>query len=237
MAFPAVESSVSSGITSAASSTAVSYPATISASSLLVCVFAPDQTAGPGSFPGDWTKFADAGGADTGQTLSIWWKTAAGTEDGSTFTVTHNSTKTAAIVYSITGAADPSTRAPEASTAATDSTATSAAPDPASLTPTGGTKDYLWLAAAVIEGEQTNPPTYPTNYGSNQLTRTTGVAGGPGGNLLLSCATRNLNASSEDPGAYTFSGAGKWSAFTAAIHPAATPATGRPDRMMLMGVS
>ncbi len=58
---------------------------------------------------------------------------------------------------------------------------------------------------------------YPTNYSSNQ-TETNSV-GGSATNPTLGSATRNLNASSENPGTFTVA-SDNWAAMTIAVLPA-----------------
>lgn len=73
---------------------------------------------------------------------------------------------------------------------------TGANTDPPSLTPTGGARDYLWVA--VRTGEAAVIATAaPTSYAG--LTSATGGASG----ASTSTAERSLNAASENPGAFT----------------------------------
>ena len=97
----------------------------------------------------------------------------------------------------------------------TSVTGASSAPNPPSLTPTGGSKDYLWLA---VEGNDSSKSvsSYPTNY-TNGLNR---------GNfsVYIGSAQRALTASSENPGNFTLSGTDGWVACTVGIHPTGAPA-------------
>ena len=90
--------------------------------------------------------------------------------------------------------------------------ASSTAPNPASLTPSGGSANYLWLA--VFHAGSNQPATgYPTNYTNGQ---TIGIASS--GSATAS-AQRALTASSEDPGAFTIASSAAWAAYTVAIKP------------------
>ena len=221
MAFPVVESSAAYNAGTAAATThAVPLPATITAGSLLLMV-GRAGVVGAVTLPAGWTVVNDS--SDASDDVSFWAyrdTLAAGTEDGSTITVTHGSGKLAAITYSITGAENPATQAPQASTVAVG---TGSNPGPTIRTPTGGAKDYLWIAVGLADGEHTSPPTtIPVNYG-NSVGANTGTGGVAGTNARVYSATRNLNAASEDPGTWTTDVAVNtgWTAWTIAIHPAA----------------
>jgi hypothetical protein len=106
-----------------------------------------------------------------------------------------------------------------ATAASTADTGTDAAPDPASLTPSWGSADTLWLAVAGYDQGQTTVSAYPTNYtnGTNVRANNTGGAG-------MGYARRALAASSEDPGTFTLSTSRAHAAVTLAIRPAPPPA-------------
>lgn len=105
--------------------------------------------------------------------------------------------------------------ATQAMAASANAQATSAAPDPASLTPSWGSAKTLWIAAC---GYDSNPTVtvYPTNYTSNQSNAFADNANGAG----IGYATRELEAASENPGAFTLSFSDQWSAVTLAVRPA-----------------
>src|SRR3990167_5444039 len=219
MAFPVVATSASTTGTTATTAPAVDLPTGITSGDLLVVLFRNAANGGIGvTWPNGWTELADeasdgSGGADA---TSIAWRKADGTE-GATITLTTATQKFAALALRITGAADPTSQPPELSTVATVS---SNAPDPSSLSPTGGAKEYLWLWAGGWEGEQTSPPvSSPTNYG-DVLGADSGTAAGAASNCRVAVATRALNAASEDPPSWTISATDQWTAFTIAVHPA-----------------
>jgi len=216
MAFPVVESTATTGRTAAETTSPVSYPATVSPGALLVAIVRV-PVAGAIGWPAGWNELVEDSSDASDDVTAFAWKAAAGTEDGLTFDVTHGNGKLAGIVYSITGAEDPAVQPPQLSTVATG---TSATPDPASLTPAGGAKDYLWLWLGGWEGEQTSPPSgNPTNY-SSPLGASTGTAAAITTNCRVASAQRNLNAASEDPGSWTISVSDDWTAYTLAVHPA-----------------
>ena len=214
MAFPSIAATSTTLRSVAETTSPVNLPTGIVSGNLLL-VFVRAAAAGAVGWPAGWTElFEDASDASDDVT-ALAWRKADGTE-GATIDVTHGSAKLAALSWRITGAEDPAIQAPQFSTVATG---TSTAPDSSSLSPTGGAKDYLWLALAAYEGEQSLTPTYPTNYSSNQLTVGTGTGGAIATNCRVSGSNRTNNAASEDPGAYTISVSDDWSAWTVAIHP------------------
>ena len=225
MAFPAIESinptadsatggAATSGST-AATSHAVVMPATVSAGSLLM-VFGRVAAAGTVSATG-WTVVEDSSDAADDTTFYAYMNTlAAGTEDGSSVTFSHANGKMVATSISVTGAADPASRTPEASTVAVGTTTTV---DPTTVTPTGGAKDYLWIWFGAWDGEQTLSKTAATNY-TDRADVSSGTGGLPATNVQLKIGDRTNNAASENPGTVTLSGAPTgWTAWTIAIHP------------------
>ena len=218
MAFPQVESSATT-FGAPGASTDVNYPATVSAGATLVCLVrcALDGVIG---WPAGWNELVQSAVDASDDYMAIAWREAVGNEDGTTFAVTHGNGKSCYIVYSITGAEDPDTQPPELSSVASGVSTT---PDPTSLTPTGGAKDYLWLWLGGWEGIQTSPPAgNPTDYG-NTLGADTGTAGLGTINSRVAAARRELNVASEDPGSWTISASDDWMAWTMAIHPAGAP--------------
>jgi hypothetical protein len=229
MAFPAIESinpaadsavggAATSGSTAAASH-AVVYPATVTAGSLLMVV---GRVAGVGAVAvsgGGWTIVQDS--SDASDDVMFWMyrdTLAAGTEDGTSITVTHGTFKMVAVSLSITGAENPATQAPQSSTIAIGTNTT---PDPTTCTPTGGAKDYLWLWAGGWDGEQTLSKTQPTNF-TDRADVSSGTGGLPATNVQIKVPDRQLNAASLDAGSITLSGAPTgWTAWLLAVHPPA----------------
>lgn len=222
MAFPVVEDKIGTGGTSTASPTAVSYPATVSAGALLVCI-ARCAVVGAIGWPSGWNELVEDSSDGSDDVSAIAWKAADGSEGGTTFSVTHGTGKSAYIVYSITGAENPATQPPQISTVAVG---TSTTPNPTLLTPTGGTKDYLWLWLGCWEGEQTSPPAgNPTDY-SATLGASSGTAGAVTTNVRCASAQHTSTDSSEDAGSWTISASDDWTAWVMAVHPASVTAIG-----------
>ena len=216
MAFPVVESKVGTGRTAAETTSPITYPATISAGALLICIFR-SAAAGAIGWAAGWNELVEDSSDASDDVTAIAWRAAVGDEDGTTFNVTHGSGKATAIVYSIIGAAPPAVQPPQLSTVAVG---TRVSPNPTTCTPTGGAKDYLWLWLGGWENEQTSPPTgTPLNY-INPIGASTGTVGVVALNCRVASAQRNLNAASEDPPLWTISVSDDWSAWTMAIHPA-----------------
>jgi hypothetical protein len=203
--FPAVQDTNTSGESSDVTSHTVNLPANISAGDLLIVFFSCDANETVTWPIGDgWASIFHQTNANT---LDIGYKIADGTE-GATITVTTGSAEQSAhISYRITG--NHRYAAPEVSTGATGN---STSPNPDSLTPTGGAKDYLWIA---VEGNDAGEAAsaYPSNY-TNGQTNAVGTTGGAN----IAVARRELNASSEDPAAFTIP-LKKWIACTVAVHP------------------
>jgi len=207
--FPAVQDTNTSGESSDVTSHTVNLPANISAGDLLIVFFSCDANETVTWPTGDgWASIFHQTNANT---LDIGYKIADGTE-GATITVTTGSAEQSAhISYRITG--NHRYLAPEVSTGATGN---STSPNPDSLTPTGGAKDYLWIA---VEGNADGDvaSAYPSNYTNGQ---TNAVGTTAGANIAV--ARRELNASSEDPVAFTIP-LNKWVACTVAVHPKTAP--------------
>jgi hypothetical protein len=143
--------------------------------------------------------------------MSIAYRNADGLEGATVDVTTDNNRKSSHTSYRITG--HDSGTAPEISTGATGA---SANPDPDSLTPTGGAKDYLWLAIYGADDEQTTSA-YPTNYTDGISENSSSGSFGS----TVGSARRQLNAVSENPGTFTMSVSNQWAAATIAVHPTA----------------
>jgi hypothetical protein len=194
----------------------VSRPAGVNGQ-LTIVVIGADGTPAL-TWPTGYNQFASIS-RGTDVTLYAAYRQEDGTE-GTTFGITSGaSEKWAAVVYSISGAENPSTQVPEATTVAASATTT---PDPPSITPTGGSKDYLFIAAVLQTGEGADDDTWataaPTNF-TNLLQKTTAVAGLPGTNASLCTAQRANTTASEDPGTFTVAQSLQYAAATIAVHP------------------
>jgi len=193
------------------------------AGQLFVCLLSRTST-GTHTYPAGWTELTEQINLGDDVT-SIAYRPADGTETGTfTVTISTGTQKFAAIVWRISGACDPAIQAPQLSAPARSASTT---PNPTTVTPTGGAKDYLFLWLGAWSGEQPPPPTsQPTNYASATPDRqgaSTGTGGLPATNCRVAGTTRKVNAASEDPGSWTISASGDWIAWAMAVHPPPPP--------------
>lgn len=153
------------------------------------------------SWGGGFTETADRAGTTT-MAIGLAHKWSTGSESG-TFTVATADTSandSVTILMSIPGAH--ASTPPEVSTM---SVGTNAAPDPPALTPSWGADDTLWIAVGA-NGETATGGAYggvtasPTNYGSDFES---GITADVVGGVDVLVGFRQLNATSDDPGAFT----------------------------------
>jgi hypothetical protein len=195
----------------------------------VICTYSGTTTnAEFSSWGGSFTEFVDqASNSTTVQPIGAAHKlNATGSETG-TFTVTSaTSIRSAMFLMEITGA---HTTEPPVATAR--ATGTTSAADPAALDPANwGAEDTLWISVAVngetsLTGSFTGIASAPANYTNAVITGN--IGGDIIGALDAGVAFRQLNASSEDVGAWSLdvSAAGS-SALTIAVRPA--PDVGPP---------
>lgn len=216
MAFPAVvQTSVSTEDASNVTSHTVDMPAGITDGNLLIVVFGDDGSTTI-SWPGGWTEIAERANASNCE-MSVAYRVA-GASEPSTITVTTGAAQRSShCVYEISGAEDPATQAPQIDTTAIG---TSTAPNAASLTPTGGAKDYLYISAMVSDRNRTVDG-FPTNCPDSQINQN----GGGANSASCAMASDQVNASSFDPDAFTISASDEWVAATIAVHPGASGTT------------
>lgn len=220
MSFPVVEATNESATTSAGTSHTINLPTGIVAGDLLLIFLGKGSVAATIDALAGWTELLDENQARGGYVAYRW---ADGTE-GATIDLTSSaSTKSASVAYRISGAENPATQAPEVSSVGTG---TSNAPNPNSLSPAGGAKDYLWLTFFILggTGEEADDDSWcnnaATNYG-NLLQKTSGIAGTNIGAYIASCERTN-NAANEDavwPAGSTDQSLA-WRAWTVAVYPA-----------------
>lgn len=216
MAFPLVQTTATTNGSAASASPVVNLPTGIVSGDLLIVLFRTAIGSSGVGWPAGWTELVESIADASDDAQAIGYRQA-GASEPATISLTTASAKFAAIAYRISGAANPANQAPQVSAVATG---TSATPDPASLTPTGGAKDYLWLWLGGWEGEQTSPPAgNPTNY-ATPLGADSGTGGAIPTNVRVASARRSINAASEDPGSWTISVSDDWTAWTLAVHPA-----------------
>ncbi len=219
MAFPQVLTGGSAPTESATTTAGTSHVVNLppgATGNLFLLVMGKGTTSATINALAGWTELVDENQASG---AFCAWRTCDGTEGTTTTFTSSASTKSATIVYEISGQ---SAVAPQISAVASASTN---APDPNSLTPTGGAKDYLWITWFVMgqASEEADDDTWVNNaatgYGS-LLQKTSAVAGTNIGAAVASCHRTN-NAASEDavwPAASTDQTI-TWRSFTVAVHP------------------
>ncbi len=212
-ATPVIESAAVSEENSNTATHTVSFPTGIALNDLLIAIVSVDGTQDV-TWPGNWNVIIQTTvGAST--RTEVAWDEAAGTESG-TFDVTTSGTEQSAHrVYRISGAEDPDTQPPEATVA----TGSSTTPDPPSITPTGGSETFLFIAYAGVNGSTNEATSFPTSYINTGTAATTG-----GGGISINWATRALTAASEDPSTFNNGGGDGWVTVTIAIHPSGVSA-------------
>ncbi len=166
-----------------------------------------------------WNELVDESQAWGGY---VAWRAVDGTEGATTTFTSSASTKTTTIVFEISGAANPATRAPEISAVGTG---TSNAPDPNTVTPTGGAKDYLWITFFILgaAGEELDDDTWCNNAATGFGSLVQKASGTAGTNIGAYIAASSLasNAASMNAvwPASTTDQSLAWRAWTIAVHP------------------
>lgn len=207
MAFPDIPTAAGSRVLTAvqANTTASrTFPnqssLTKNAGDLIIAICWGYQTSAgtPFTLAGGFTQLVNSAGTSL-MCVAVGYKWSTGSESG-TFSWTQAATVTghaAMILMSISGA-DGST-APEATAKANGTTS---AADPASLSPSWGADDTLWIVTrgageTSTSGTFTALSTPPTNYSDSVQT---GISGDVVGGVEAGVAFRQLNAASEDVG-------------------------------------
>jgi hypothetical protein len=224
MASPSIAATNTSATAAAGTSLTVNLPASIASGDLLL-VFIGQQVGTNAVFSATgWTQLYSA--LNLTITDGMLYRVADGSE-GATVTVTSTqSGKAAHASYRITGS--DTSKAPVASAQSGDATAH---PDTLTVTPAGGSADYLFISCFASDGVPT-VTAWPTNYTLGQLNPLSGGSGGSGSKATLGVSARQLTASSDNPGLYTISAAANNDGHTVAVYPAAAVATGIPSLVM-----
>lgn len=223
MAFPTVVSTSEYQLSSAGDP----LPTFTQTTGDLVIIWLSIATAQTTTIDDSFTELENSGGNN--DNLHIYWKILDGSEGGNAQVTLGTNAKAAAISYNIQGF--DSGNAPSPSAVALN--AGSTAPDASSETPSGGAKDYLWITGFSQDGgEEADDDTWctaaPTDYGT-LLQKTSGVTGAASSNCMVATAQRNLNAASEDAGAFTTTQSLAWEAMTVAVYPAASTPKSFPN--------
>ena len=209
MAFPQVVGTNSSQQTTDVTSHTVALPSGIVAGELLVVILAIAVGSDSGTYPAGWNKLGAAGANNIA--ASWGWRVADGTEGASITVTTSGAQESAHQSFRIQGH-NSSTNVPQTGGAGsgTDSSA-----EVHSFAPTGGAKDYLFIAYAAADSgvAATSAPTSFTNL----------VVSDSGSDANASCAIstarRELNAASIDPDQFTLEASEGWLTALIGVHP------------------
>lgn len=207
MAFPVDAERAANGIaTPGATSLVVPFPTTL-AGKLVVFVSTTVNTTI--TWPAGFTEIVEWSNVGGTQfcTGSIAYRDLDGSE-GADFTVNFGATAIAGYAWvRVTGAAP---GAPEFATIGGPSNADLL--NPPNLGPAAGAADYLWLAFAGASAGNATWSSGPLNYGNF-------TSFGSNNNGKAAVASRQLNAASEDPGAFQLNRSLTWVAATVALAP------------------
>lgn len=215
MAYPTPGTQVNTDFGSSVTSMSVNMPATVDAGDLLLTFVVVRNAITWNTIPTNWNKITEqAGGGSVGET-SIFYKIADGTEDGGTATWVASALTTAAW-QTMRITTWHGTTVPEVGTA---SSGDSSSANPPTLTPSWGSAETLWI---VVAGHTAASAAAFTAAPTNYITFANNGASSGGSACSIASATRQLTATSEDPGTFTAGGSNRWwAAQTIAIRPAA----------------
>lgn len=211
-AFPQIVGSQLSSRASTSNPDTVDLPASIASGDLII-VFHFSDGALTRTFPSPWVEIKDTVVSGSSANIGIAYLIASGGETSVTVTKSADE-RFSAIAIRISAASWHGTTAPEVSTGTTGS---SQFPNPDSVTASWGAEDNLFIAAYAVDGADVPLPTtaWPTNYDSNHIDSPEVASAGGGG-----IASRELAASSDDPGTFTMTATEQWWAGTVVIRPA-----------------
>lgn len=194
MAFPVVEATAESSVNTVGTSHAVTLPANIAATDLVLITMDIGSTSATLNALTGWSEILDEASANG---LKILRYTGAGVPSNPTFTSSAN-TRSASIAWRISGANK--SIAPQIGTTATG---TSATPDPPASAAPSSTKDYLFIAFYGAAGEEADDDTWsdtpPTNYTpSPPLQKACGTAGTNLGGMIAAASRQLTTGSAEN---------------------------------------
>jgi hypothetical protein len=229
-AAPVLDSSNGGNTSTNATSSTIAYPTTIAADSLcflLITVHALENSMSATFTAEGFTTLVNttsaqtAGVLDSGASGAVAYRwldsTAAAAEQNTTFSVSHSSEQTAYFMLCFTGAMNPSTDAPEASTPAIGTTG--ADPDATAVTHSTGSADYGYLAyTGLADGLNNTVTAPPSGYSDGAATQDSGSVSG----TITSYGYKRTTATTtEDAGAFSAT-ENEWVAITIAIPPASS---------------
>lgn len=227
MAFPSIASSTTANSGTNVTTLDVTYPASVAAGDLLLAFISFDGAGDTASAP-NFTAVTNgnarhSAAADNG--AGYWfYRIASGAHSGTeTFTITGGIEWMTGAMIRIAAADWEGTSAGIEAASLANPAASNANPNPPSLTPSWGSADTLWIAAASWDGT----PTYTSSPAS--YTALVDVDPANSGGASLAIAWRQNATATEDPGTFTISASEQWASFTLAIRPASggpSPVTG-----------
>jgi len=200
---PSVESDLAVVDSTSSSTTHTgNYPATVDNGDILVtCVSVRINSSSTDTMTITGHTELDFSGVSSNSALGAFYEVMDGTEDGGTFTVTL-STASPAVIKSWAIPAEQLTGTPEFAV----SGGTGTSHDPSSVTPAGGSDDYLSLACAETDKDRTYSA-FPSSYSATGQQQS---GAGFGTSTTLAWATRQWTGTSEDPGAFTSNTSDDW---------------------------
>jgi hypothetical protein len=201
MAFPVIEGTNSGSQADAVSTNVtVSFDTSATAGELLLVLIHSDKNNNHG-WPGSWVEQYERDfGVDGSGSTALGTLTATGGETSIVVNRGGATDEAAWYCWRISGW--------NAFSFSSANGVSSASPDPPNHTPAWGAKDTLWIAMCGADNDAITD--YPTGYSGNT------AVSEPDANLGV--AYRELNAASENPGAFTISN-DEWNAITFAVEP------------------
>lgn len=175
----------------------VTMPATVTAGNTLVAIIVMGDVRTISAAPSGWSSVGSFAHEGASGTTVLYKKTAAGTEGGTSPQWTSSAAcKYVAFVVEVSGAAG------NVEWATNDVDV-----DPPSLTPTGGSVERVWLAH--MAGATTgfwSATAAPSGYSDLLTGRSNAGSNSSSSEVTSATAYKKATASSEDPGAFTYSG-------------------------------
>jgi hypothetical protein len=199
---PIVRSTASYGASSNIATHSIPLPASYSAGDLLLIFTSNIGGSTPGT-PSGWTQlFLATATPSRSVTLACFYKIAAGGE-GSSVSITWSASTASVVAHSV--AVKDAKAPPVAGTAATG---LGTSPNPPAASPTGGAVPALAFAIAENTEVGNSVSAYPSGYeGGTYLASA-------GGTNILAVAWRQIRATAEDPGAFTWTASGSYATNT-----------------------
>lgn len=212
--YASVRSKSWSAETSATQNHEVLLPPTIESGDTILVFFVNDDNEVT-NFPGGWTEIYNEDVGSAGPTMVVAWKEAVGDEDGTSITVTTGSTEHSVhVAWAIQDADDPDNNPPEVSL---ESAGNDAYPDALSLSPSGGSKPYLWISVSGNDDGRSLVTTYPSNMNDNNEVHTSHFSNF---GVAIGLATNSSLGSAFNPANFVLEDVELWEACTVGVYPA-----------------